>query len=465
MSAPAPGSNSGAAMTDSGKVAAQGAAGAGKGSGEPDPDNLLGTPPEEPPTEQEAEGFLRPGSLLGVFRHRNYRLFFTGQIVSLMGSWMQNMAQPWLVYDITHSKVLLGVVSFCSTVPVFFLTPFGGMVADRVDRRKFLLVTQSAAMLQAALLAVLTLTHLIQVWQIICLALTMGLINAFDIPTRQTMTLDMVGREDLRHAISLNSMMFNGARIVGPAFAGFVVYFVGEGLCFALNAVSFGAVLFSLFLMQLAERPPRINKNALHEVLDGYRYSFANPQIRLSLLLVAVSSLFGAAYVTMMPAIVRDLIHGNATAQGTLMSAAGAGALTGAYMLSHITEKQLNWVPVLAGAVFGLGLVLFSHSHSLELSVLLLLPTSASLMLLGGTTNTIIQMAAAEEYRGRVISHYTQSFMGMMPWGSLVLGTLAGAYGVTAAISAGGFIVLAVALLSFAWRRASGFTIQHAPAE
>ena len=431
------------------------------------PEDLVGTPPEEPPSEQEIADIAAPrrSGLLAVFRHRNYRLFFTGQLVSLMGSWMQNTAQPWLVYDLTHSKLLLGVVSFCSTVPVFFQTPFGGMVADRVDRRKFLLITQSAAMIQSAILAILTLTHMVQVWHIICLALTMGLINSFDIPTRQSMTLDMVGREDLRHAISLNSMMFNAARIVGPTIAGWLIFFVGEGLCFALNAVSFGAVLFSLFLMALPPKVPRINKNALHEVLEGYRYSFTTPQIRLSLILVAMSSLFGAAYVTLMPAIVRDLLHGTAEVQGTLLSAAGAGALIGAYVLSRISEKQLLYAPVVASAAFGVALILFSHSHHLWLSVLLLIPSSASLMLLGGTTNTIIQMVAHEHFRGRVISHYTQSFMGMMPWGALILGALASRFGVTDAITVGGAMVLSIAVIALIWRRATGFTLQAAPAE
>ena len=429
------------------------------------PENILGTPPDEPPSEAEIADIARPSSLVGVFRHRNYRLFFFGQLVSLMGSWMQNTAQPWLVYDMTHSKFLLGVVSFCSTVPVFLITPFGGMVADRVDRRKFLLITQSAAMLQAATLAVLTLLHMVQVWEIVCLALTMGLINSFDIPTRQSMTLDMVGRGDLRHAISLNSMMFNGARIIGPTLAGLLIAAVGEGICFGLNALSFGAVLLSLIMMRLAERPPRINTNALREIADGYRYSFANPQIRVSLILVAVSSLFGAAYVTMMPAVARDLIHDDSTTQGALMSAAGAGALVGAYFLSRVTEKQLIYAPVLAGMAFGIGLILFSHSHQLWLSAALLLPTSASLMMLGGTTNTIIQMVAKENFRGRVISHYTQSFMGMMPWGALLLGALASRLGVTNAISIGGAIVVASALYAFYNRRTSGFTIQHAAAE
>jgi MFS family permease len=432
-----------------------------------EPENIIGTPPDEPPAEQEIADFVAPRrtGLINVFRHRNYRLFFTGQLISLMGSWMQNTAMPWLVYSLTHSTVLLGVTSFCSTVPVFFMTPFGGMVADRVDRRKFLLFTQSAAMLQATILATLTLTGAVQVWEIICLALTMGLINSFDIPSRQSMTLDMVGRDDLRHAISLNSMMFNLARIVGPTIAGALIVVVGEGICFALNAASFGAVLISLYMMKLAERPPRINQRALREIADGYRYSFKSPQIRISLLLVAVSSMFGAAYVSMMPAVARDLLHGDSTSVGTLMSAAGGGALIGAYLLSRISEKQLVYAPVLAGFSFGLGLILFSHSKVLWLSTLLLLPTSASLMLLGGTTNTIIQIVADQHFRGRVISHYTQSFMGMMPWGALLLGTLASRLGVTNAITIGGGIVIAFAAAAVLYRRATGFIIQHAPAE
>jgi MFS family permease len=458
-------SNSGAAMAGSTTGDAHGASeeDGDNGTVAGDPDALLGTPPDEPPAEQEiAPDIARPISLLAVFRHRNYRLFFAGQFVSLMGSWMQNTAQPWLVDSMTHSPWLLGVTSFCSTVPVFFLTPFGGMVAERVDRRKFLLVTQSAAMVQATLLAGLTLMGWVKVWEIICLALTMGLINAFDIPSRQAMTLDMVGRGDLRHAISLNSMMFNATRVLGPVMAGFVIHFWGEGWCFALNAASFGAVLFSLYFMQLKERPPRINQHALKEIADGYRYSFATPAIRMSLLLVAVSSLFGAAFVTMMPAVVRELLHGDSTTQGTLMASVGAGALVGAFFLSRVTERQLVYAPVISGAVLGLGLVAFAHSHHLWLSVAILLPVSTSLMLLGGTANTIIQMMAHENFRGRVISHYTQSFMGMIPWGALLLGALAHTLGVTWAISIGGAVVAASAVAAFLHRRATGFTVHRA---
>src|SRR3954454_16771838 len=221
---------------------------------------MVATPPGEPPSEQELQDLARPSSALAlftVFRHRNYRLFFSGQLVSLMGTWMQSVAQAWLVYRLTHSPFLLGLTSFCAQVTVFFMAAFGGMIADRVDRRKMLLVTQALSMIQAAIMAVLTISGFVQVWEVILLAFGIGLINAVDVPTRQAMTIDMVGREDLRHAIALNSMMFNLARVIGPSIAGALIALVGEGPCFALNAVSFAAVLTSLFLMRLPSPPPR----------------------------------------------------------------------------------------------------------------------------------------------------------------------------------------------------------------
>lgn len=416
------------------------------------PDEVLGTPTGEPPTEGEVADLAGPSSSLAlfkVFRHRNYRLFFSGQLVSLMGTWMQSVAQGWLVYSLTHSPFLLGLTSFCAQVTVFFVAPFGGVIADRVDRRRMLIWTQSLSMAQAVLLAVLALTHTVRVWEIIALAFGLGFINAFDIPSRQAMTLDMVGRGDLRHAIALNSMMFNLARVVGPSLAGVLIAIVGEGICFAFNALSFGAVLTSLILMRIPQRPPRVNAHALREIADGYHYSFGEPRIRSALVLVAVSSCFGAAYLSLLPAFARDLLHGDATSYGTLMTSVGIGALIGAYALSRVHERWLTLAPIAASACFGLGLIAFSHSHTLWLSVALILPTAFSLMMLGGTTNTIIQLTAAEHMRGRVISHYTQSFLGMMPWGSLMLGALASRLGVGTAVTVGGAIVLISAAIAY----------------
>ena len=416
------------------------------------PDEILGTPTGEPPSEEEVADLAEPSSALAlfkVFRHRNYRLFFSGQLVSLMGTWMQSVAQGWLVYSLTHSPFLLGLTSFCAQVTVFFIAPFGGVIADRVDRRRMLVITQSLSMAQAILLAVLTLTHVVQVREIITLAFGLGFINAFDIPSRQAMTLDMVGRGDLRHAIALNSMMFNLARVIGPSLAGALIAIVGEGICFALNALSFGAVLTSLLLMRIPQRPPRANEHALREIADGYRYSLGEKRIRASLMLVAVSSCFGAAYLSLLPAFARDLLHGDATSYGTLMTSVGVGALIGAYALSRVHERWLTLAPIAASACFGLGLIAFSHSHMLWLSVLLILPTAFSLMMLGGTTNTIIQLAASERMRGRVISHYTQAFLGMMPWGSLMLGAIAGRIGVGNAVTVGGAIVVISAAIAY----------------
>jgi MFS family permease len=416
----------------------------------------VATPPDEPPAEGEVSDLASPSSalaLLVVFRHRNYRLFFSGQLVSLMGTWMQTVAQAWLVYSLTHSPFLLGLTSFAAQVTVFFVAPFGGMVADRVDRRKMLLLTQSLAMLQAALLAGLTLAGVVQVWEIIALAFGLGFINAFDVPTRQSMTFDMVGRDDLRHAIALNSMMFNLARVIGPSLAGALIAVTGEGVCFAVNALSFAAVLTSLALIRLPPKAPRGHVHPWREIVEGYRFSLASPQIRMSLMLVAVSSCFGAAYLSLMPAFARDLLHGDAASYGTLMAGVGIGALLGAYGLSLIRERWLGLTPVMAALCFGLGLIAFSHSHMMWLSVLLLLPTGASLMLLGGTTNTIVQTLAGEEFRGRAISHYTQSFLGMMPWGALLLGWAATCFGVTDAVSLGGLVVIASAALAWFTRR------------
>ena len=429
-------------------------------------EEIATTPQDVPPAEQEIADIARPSSalaLLTVFRHRNYRLFFSGQIVSIVGTWMQSVAQAWLVYSLTHSTFLLGFTSFAAQVTVFFLASFGGMIADRADRRRMLLVTQALSMLQAAILAMLVLTGTVQVWEIIALAFGLGLINSVDVPSRQAMTLDMVGREDLRHAIALNSMMFNAGRIVGPSLAGILIALVGEGVCFAINALSFGAVLTSLLLMRLPQRPVRVTGHPLREIVEGYRYSLGNQRIRTALMLVGVSSMFGAAYLSMMPAFARDLLHGDSTSYGTLMTSVGAGALVGAYLLSRIHERWLTIAPIVAAFSFGLFLIAFSHSHWMWLSIVLVLPTACSLMLLGGTTNTIIQTVADEHMRGRVISHYTQCFLGMMPWGSLLLGWIASRIGVTDAVTIGGALVIASAL--FAWFNRHGEGIEPAPAE
>jgi MFS family permease len=388
-------------------------------------------------------------ALLRVFRHRNYRLFFAGQLVSLMGTWMQSVAQGWLVYSMTHSPLLLGLTSFCAQVPVFFVAPFGGTISDRVDRRRLLIVTQGLSMLQAAILAVLTIARVVQVWEIVALAFSMGIINAFDVPTRQAFTIEMVGRDDLRNAIALNSVMFNLARVIGPSAAGLLVAFAGEGVCFALNALSYAAVLSSLVLIQVEQRPRPAPEHPLREMQAGFVYAWRTRPIRVALMLVAVSSCFGAAYLALMPAFARDVLHQGSEGLGFLMASVGVGALGGAYALSRVHDRHLMLTPVLAAAGFGACLILFSYSHWLPLSMALLLPTAFCLMLLGGSSNTILQTVSEDRMRGRVVAFYAMAFMGMMPWGSLLLGWLATRIGVAEAVSGGGIVVIASA--AFAW--------------
>lgn len=417
------------------------------------PEEIAATPQEVPPSEQEAaEEFARPSgalALLKVFKHRNYRLFFSGQIVSLIGTWLTSVAQGWLVYSLTHSPFLLGLTSFAGQVPVFFFSSLGGMIGDRVDRRRLLVVTQGLAMLQAATLAVLTLTGVVTVWEIIALALFKGFVNAVDVPTRQAFTMDMVGREDLRHAISLNSVMFNLARVIGPGIAGLLIALVGEGLCFTIDAISYGAVLISLLMMMINAAPKHAPEHPWAALKAGFIYAWQQKQIRVSLMLVAASSMFGAAYLSMMPAVARDVLHQGSQGLGLLMGSVGAGALMGAYTLSRIHERHLTLTPIIASLSFGIFLIAFSHSTWLPLSMFLLLPTAFSLMLLGGSTNTIIQTVASEKMRGRVVAFYAMFFMGMMPWGSLLLGWVADHFGVTDAISLGGMCVMGSA--AFAW--------------
>ena len=419
-----------------------------------EPAEIAPTPVEVPAAEimpaEAARDAVESGhgafAFLTVFRHRNYRLFFSGQLVSLMGTWITNVTQGWLVYSLTHSPLLLGVTSFAGQIPVFFLAAFGGAISDRFDRRRLLLITQSLACAESLALAVLTLTHLITVWEIVCLALFQGFINAFDVPARQAMTVEMVGREDLRHAISLNSMMFNLARIVGPTIAGIVIALVGAGVCFALDAVSYLAVIVSLSLMAFAARPPRKHAQPFKAVAQGFAYVWRERVRRVSVLLITICSAGGAAYLPLLPAIARDVLHQSSEGLGFLYGAVGAGALLGAYALARVPDRHLFATPVVSALCFGLSLIAFSQSHIFWLSWLLLLPSAFSLMLLGGSTNSIIQLLSREDMRGRVVAFYAMGFMGMMPWGSLTLGWVAEHLGTGSAVTIGGGTCILAAL-------------------
>jgi MFS family permease len=390
--------------------------------------------------------------MLRALRHRNYRLFFGGQLISLIGTWMQMVAQSWLVYRLTGSAVLLGFVGFSSQIPVFLLAPVGGAAADRYRRHRILIVTQTAAMLLAFVLAGLTLTGLVRVWQIFILAAFLGVVNAFDIPTRQAFVVDMVGREDLVNAIALNSSMINGARIVGPAVAGVLVASVGEGWCFFINAVSYLAVIAGLLLMRLTVRTRiPLPGPALAGIVEGFRYVRHTRPIRTLLLLLGLVSLTGMPYAVLMPIFADRILHGGARALGLLMGASGLGALAGALTLA--TRQGIRglgrWV-ALAALGFGASLVLFSWSRTFWLSAALLLPVGFCMIIEMASSNTLIQSLVSDRLRGRVMAVYSMLFMGMAPFGSLLAGALASRLGAPATVALGGAVCIIGAAV-FGW--------------
>jgi len=382
--------------------------------------------------------------MLRSLRHRNYQLFFGGQLISLTGTWMQTVAQSWLVYRLTGSAVLLGFVGFSSQIPVFLLAPLGGAVADRYHRRPILVVTQTAAMLLALVLAALTLSGCVQVWHVFLLAALLGVVNAFDLPTRQAFVVDMVGREDLINAIALNSTMFNGARMIGPAVAGLLVDTIGEGWCFFANGVSYLAVIAGLLLMNLTVRTRvPLPGSALASIVEGFRYVKRTGPMRALLLLLGLVSLVGMPYTVLMPLFADQILHGGPRGLGILMSAIGLGALAGALTLAG--KKGIrglgHWV-AFSAVGFGVSLILFSLSHSFWLSAALLLPVGFSVMVEMASSNTLVQSLVPDSLRGRVMAVYSMMFMGMAPFGSLLAGALAQHLGAPVTVALGGIVCI-----------------------
>lgn len=377
---------------------------------------------------------------LRALRHRNYQLFFGGQLISLVGTWMQSVAQSWLVYRLTGSSVLLGLVGFSSQIPVFLLAPIGGAIADRHNRHRIIISTQSSAMLLAFVLAILALTGHIQIWHIFVLSALLGVVNAFDIPARQAFVSDIVNREDLINAIALNSSMFNGARIIGPAVAGILVAWIGEGWCFFANGVSYVAVITGLVLMALPARA-RVKSphSAFVEIMEGFRYVIHTGPVRGLMLLLGLVSLMGMPYAVLMPVVADNILHGGPGGLGILMGASGLGALAGALILA--SREGLSglgrWV-AMSCAGFGGSLILFSRSRSFWLSAALLVPVGFSMMLQMASSNTLIQSLTPDHLRGRVMSVYSMMFMGMAPLGALLAGVLAERWGAPPTIALGG---------------------------
>lgn len=383
-----------------------------------------------------------------ALRHRNFQLFFAGQFVSLTGTWMQSVAQSWLVYRMTGSVLLLGTIGFASQIPVLLLAPIGGSVADRYDRHKILIVTQTAAMILAGILAFLTLTGSVQIWHLMVLAAGFGIANAFDIPARQAFVTDMVGREDLINAIALNSSMFNGARIVGPAIAGILVAAVGEGWCFLGNAVSYIAVIGGLLAMKITPVVRTSLKSPIADIAEGFGYVAKTSPIRALLLLLGLVSLMGMPYAVLMPVFADKYLGGGSGTLGILMGASGIGALIAALTLA--SRKQVfglgKWV---AGACAGLGLalILFSLSRNIWLSAVLLIPVGFAMMTQMSSSNTLVQAMIPDEIRGRVMSVYSMMFMGMAPLGALLAGTIAEIIGPAETVAIGGCVCIVGGLI------------------
>jgi MFS family permease len=383
-------------------------------------------------------------------RYRNYRLFFGGQSLSLIGTWIQRIALPWLVYRLTGSAFLLGLVSFSGQIPTFLLAPFTGVLSDRWNRYHILIATQILAMVQALILATLFFTGVITVIHIIILSVLLGCINAFDIPARQAFVIEMVEKhEDLGNAIALNSSMVNGARLLGPSIAGILIASTGEGMCFLINALSYFFVIASLAFMKVK---PRIKKNkhprVLQSMKEGFSYTFGFAPIKSIILLLGLVSLMGMPYTVLMPVFAKEILHGGSHTFGFLMGASGIGALTGAiYLASRRGVLGLGKIIPFAAGMFGFGLVTFSLSRIFLLSLILMVIIGMGMMLQMATSNTIIQTIVDEDKRGRVMSIYAMAFMGTAPFGSFLAGSIASVLGAPNTLIIGGILCISGALV------------------
>ncbi len=390
-----------------------------------------------------------------VFRslqHRNYRLFFGGQSISLIGTWMQRIALPWLVFQMTGSEVLLGIVGFAAQIPSFLLAPVAGVLIDRWSRYRVLLVTQVISMIQAGILAWLSLTGSLEIWHIVTLSLILGCINAFDMPARHSFVIDMVeNKDDMGNAIALNSLMFNGARLIGPSVAGIVLATTGEGICFLINALSYIFIIISLLAMHVpVNKEKKKETHIFSELKEGLAYAFGFPPIKSLILLLGLVSLMGASYQVLMPVYAKVILHGDSHTFGFLMGAAGAGALLGAvYLASRESVMKLGRLIPASTALLSVGLVAMAFNTSFLISMFLMFFTGLGMMAQTAASNTIIQTITDDDKRGRVMSLYTMALMGTAPFGSLLAGWMAKLLGTPWTIFIGGAICLIGALVFY----------------
>ena len=393
-------------------------------------------------------------------KYRNYRLFFAGQSISLIGTWMQQIAMSWLVYRLTSSEWMLGLVSFLGNVPIILIAPVAGLLADRWNRHKMIVIIQIAALIQALVLAALVLADVIVIWEIIVLSISLGVINAFDMPIRQSYIVEMIeDRSDLSNAIALNSSMFNMARLVGPAVAGVLIAAVGEGYCFLINGLSYVAVIAALLAMKVdPPKPVTDSVSILRGLADGFKYSFDFLPIRSILLLLTLVSIIGMPYMVLMPAIAKDLLHGDSRTMGTLVSCAGVGALIGAvYLALRKSVRGLEIVIPIMAAVFGVGLIGLALSRSLLLSMLCMGIAGFGMIVQMASSNTVLQTIVDEDKRGRMMGLYTMSIRGVAPFGSMLGGLLAESIGTSHTILISGIICIFGGLIFLRivprWRR------------
>lgn len=387
-----------------------------------------------------------------ALRSRNYRLFFGGQTLSLIGTWMESIAMSWLVYRLTGSELLLGTVAFSSQIPMFFVSPFAGLVSDRYDRRKILITTQIVFAILSAILAGLVLTNLIQVWEIIVLSVAVGVTSAFDNPARQALVPDLVeDREDLANAIALNSTQFNIARLIGPAIAGFTISVVGEGICFAINAASFLAVIGALTAMRTHWTPPETaQEGPIHKLREGARYVLHFHPVRVLLMLIALASLVSGMNQVLLPVFAKEIYHGTSVTFSLLSTAIAIGALASATLLAaRSTIVGLGRWILIASATFAVSVALFGFTRSIYAGFPILIVMGLGMMMHMGATNTLIQSIVEDEMRGRVMAFYTMSFIGTMPIGSLLGGFLSSHFGPTATLLVGGITGLVGAAMFY----------------
>jgi len=388
-----------------------------------------------------------------ALQHRNYRLYIIGQLVSLAGTWMQIVAQGWLVYELSRSEAMLGVVGFAAAIPALAMTPWAGVVADRVHKRNLIVATQAAAMLLAVVLAGLTFSGRVQVWHVVGLAVLLGTVNALDGPARQAFVVEMVGKDDLPNAIAINSMTFNAARMIGPAFGGVLLATVGSAWCFAFNGLSFLAVLVSLLLMRLSgEHEAEQRHSPWQQLKGGVHYVMERNDLRGLLLLALFFSIFGISYNIVLPSFVDRILAGGAAGFGLLASAEGVGAVTGAFLIAAYGDRGQRGKMLYAAAMgFPVVLTLFAWNRNFPVALALTVLLGVGFMLQFTIINTLLQTRVANEMRGRVMSLYTLTFLGFLPFGNLALGTLAEWIGMSVAITLAAALAFVSATVIF-WR-------------